>query len=92
MRAAAIEPLSPVAGGIGAPGVLCLLIGDLVVGQQWQHAGLDVHRARRACGSAVLKSPWERRGGIVCDPILRFANRIVSPGVSCIRTRSYSFE
>jgi hypothetical protein len=34
MRAAAIEPLSPVAGGIGAPGVLRLLIGDLVVGQQ----------------------------------------------------------
>jgi hypothetical protein len=29
-----VEPLSPVAGGIGAPGVLRLLIGDLVVGQQ----------------------------------------------------------
>ena len=29
-----IEPLSPVAGGIGAPGILRLLIGDLVVGQK----------------------------------------------------------
>jgi Ca-activated chloride channel family protein len=29
-----VEPLSPVAGGIRAPGVLRLLIGDLVVGQQ----------------------------------------------------------
>ncbi len=29
-----VEPLSPVAGGIGAPGILRLLIGDLVVGQK----------------------------------------------------------
>ena len=28
-----VEPLSPVAGGIGAPGILRLLIGDLVIGQ-----------------------------------------------------------
>jgi Ca-activated chloride channel family protein len=29
-----IEPLSPVAGGIGGPGLLHLVLGDLVVGQQ----------------------------------------------------------
>ena len=29
-----VEPLSPVAGGIGAPGILRLLIGDLVIGQK----------------------------------------------------------